>query len=355
MNKNNTLSNFYSENSSLNFFDFSKKIKKNLSKNSIQHVLVSVIMPVYNTPIELLLETIASVIRQDYISIEFIIIDDGSKKTLSEMLDLIEAKDDRIKVIHIPNSGSSKARNVGLDFCKGEFVFFIDSDDTIALNTISTLVNQSMNVDLVVCGCSIVNKVTVSELSVLSGSKIESSSHCIEDLCYMRMPFGHIETNSVWGKLYRKKIIDKIRFDEKIIMGEDFIFNFEYIINSKNIKYLDFKAYNYLVRSDSISRRFSLPMINTIGKMQDMTIKYSHLHYDALISRCVNIAFTILLMIPHKYEKEQKIIESFITLYRLRVFLNSKTKLKVRVATLSSYLGYNITKFLFNVFKKKGN
>lgn len=96
---------------------------------------ISAIIPVYNTKDEFLLSCVNSVIAQTYKNFELIIVDDGSKKETAELCDKIAGMDSRIRVIHQENAGPSIARNTGIQHVRGEYLTFIDSDDTIAIDT----------------------------------------------------------------------------------------------------------------------------------------------------------------------------------------------------------------------------
>ncbi len=112
--------------------------------------LISVIIPVYNVE-EYLHECVDSVINQTYKNSEIILVDDGSTDSSGKICDEYVEKDDRISVIHQKNGGLSAARNSGLSEAEGKYVYFLDSDDYIAENTLITLVTiaESENSDIV--------------------------------------------------------------------------------------------------------------------------------------------------------------------------------------------------------------
>ena len=326
-----------------NFQDYQEKTVRGL---------VSVIMPVYNTPEEYLTSAVKSVLLQTYDTIELLIVDDGSGKECAAVCDSLRA-DDRVKVLHIRNSGVSAARNEGLDEAKGEFITFIDSDDTLAGNAIQIMVDGIADVDFVVIGCKHVRKTIVVDYEENKGCTQADQKKCIDYLCYMNAPYDHIETNAIWGKLYRKEMIGPLRLDKDMVMAEDFKFNFEYIMKNKIGKYLDYTGYNYLEHDDSISRSYKPAMMRTIDSIERMIRENENSDiYDALISRCVNIAFTILMMVPKKMNEERKRIEQFITSYRRQVIRNHETKNKVKIACLTSYLGYGITRKVFELNRR---
>ncbi len=103
---------------------------------------VSVIIPVYNVE-EYLCECVDSVLAQTYTSYEIILVDDGSTDSSGSICDSYAWKDGRISVIHKANEGLSSARNAGLEKASGEYVYFLDSDDYIADNTMESLVEAA--------------------------------------------------------------------------------------------------------------------------------------------------------------------------------------------------------------------
>ncbi len=312
--------------------------------------LVSIIMPVYNTPSNLLTAAVKSVMLQTYEKIELIIVDDGSEKSCADVCDRLAAEDNRIRVFHNENSGVSVVRNIGLNKSKGEYIAFLDSDDTMMLNTLQVMVEHIKGVDFVTCGCNHVKQTVMGGKANLYNMVTIRSEKCIDYLCYMYSPYSHIETNAIWGKLYRKKLLKDLRYDESMVMGEDFKFNFDYITKCSEGKYLDFCGYNYLERGGSLSRKYNNKMIQSIDVLEKMIQEYANTSVlDALVSRSVNIAFSILMMVPDECKDERDKIVEFISKYRDRVVSNPLTKNKVKLAVLTSYIGYRFTKMLFRL------
>ena len=100
--------------------------------------LISIIVPVYNVE-KYLRYCIDSIINQSYQNLEIILVDDGSPDNCPMICDEYQKKDKRIKVIHKNNGGLSDARNAGLKLVTGDYVMFVDSDDTIHPRTIEIL------------------------------------------------------------------------------------------------------------------------------------------------------------------------------------------------------------------------
>ena len=93
-------------------------------------MLFSVIIPVYNSE-NFIRRCINSILRQTYQEFEVIIIDDGSTDSTPKILEDFSKKDTRIKVFNFCNSGVTKARQLGILLASGDYIFFVDSDDTI--------------------------------------------------------------------------------------------------------------------------------------------------------------------------------------------------------------------------------
>lgn len=99
---------------------------------------LSIIIPVYRVE-KTLARCVESVISQSYDDYEIILVDDGSPDSCGEICDKMSMTYNRIKVIHRENGGLSAARNTGIEAASGEYITFIDSDDTIAPDTLRDL------------------------------------------------------------------------------------------------------------------------------------------------------------------------------------------------------------------------
>lgn len=102
---------------------------------------LSIIMPVYRTQ-DTLDRCIQSILQQSFTDYEMILVDDGSDDGCPQLCDEDARKDARIRVIHKENGGLSDARNAGIHEAKGEYITFIDSDDTIAEDTLSLVIEK---------------------------------------------------------------------------------------------------------------------------------------------------------------------------------------------------------------------
>ena len=163
--------------------------------------------------------------------------------------------------------------------------------------------------------------------------------------------FDELESTAVWGKLYKKSVIEKLRFNEKMNIGEDFIFNYFAICNAKTITYCSLKLYIYnfietsLMHSEISSPRLMQSFCELVGfEASQRNTNYS----EDLIVRCINIAFTMYLKVSEKQYEEKQKIEKYICENRNRVLKNKFAGRKVKMAVCISYVGFG---FLRKVYK----
>lgn len=173
--------------------------------------VVSVIIPLYNCD-KYLKKCLESVLEQDYKNLEIILVDDGSTDASGEICEYYASKDKRIRVLHQSNQGQAVARNHALDVAMGDWVVFVDSDDYIKRNMISYMLEcaQRNDASLVIC----------STLFDNGNDLYESGFRYLQETCFTKeevlreyFTHGRIQT-APWGKLYKKKLFDKIRFPE---------------------------------------------------------------------------------------------------------------------------------------------
>lgn len=222
--------------------------------------LISIIIPVYNVE-QFLEKCLDSVITQTYTNLEIIVVDDGSPDSCPKICDQYAKKDKRIKVIHQNNKGLSGARNTGVKNCTSEWYMFVDGDDYIYADAIETLVKEiEPNIDLIctkTIGASSVENIS-------SYPYIDKKVYKTEkDLYYLKCSILDLNGNnsSSCGKLYSKKFTDKFKLfhNEELKQGaEDLEFNFRVFSKARKIKMLQYKFYQCVYNSHSITRSFNI-------------------------------------------------------------------------------------------------
>lgn len=227
--------------------------------------MISIIVPVYQAE-KSLKNCIESVLSQTYQSIELILVDDGSHDDSGKICDEFKKKDSRVKVIHKKNGGVSSARNAGLSIAKGEYIEFMDADDKLDPNACEKLTEiiVSHDWDFVVFGHKV-----FKDVKYITSKGIDreycTKTELMED--FVRLYEKQL-LNPPWNKLYRKTIIDekKIVFDKDISLGEDVIFNLEYMKYIHNAKFISDDFYLYNAKSGGLSTKYNRTTIDSIIK-----------------------------------------------------------------------------------------
>lgn len=209
--------------------------------------MISIIVPVYRTE-RYLNECVESILNQSHKDFELLLIDDGSPDNCPAMCDLWAKKDNRIRVFHKINGGVSSARNIGIKEAKGEYLAFVDSDDTLPAEALKLLLDslKQNNVDLSIGSFLFqYNDKYLSHKSRLQAGKYkfhEILSDFIDDGTLSGFLLG-----SVCGGLYKKSILNKndLHFVDGLKNNEDGLFNFEYALLSSSLYVLDSVVYNY--------------------------------------------------------------------------------------------------------------
>ena len=101
-------------------------------------MLLSIIVPIYNTE-KYLEDCLQSILNQTFSDYELILVNDGSTDSSPEICEQYAERDGRIRVIHKENGGVSSARNCGIEIAQGNYIWFVDSDDTIAYDALQVL------------------------------------------------------------------------------------------------------------------------------------------------------------------------------------------------------------------------
>ena len=215
--------------------------------------LVSIIVPAYNCQ-NYINKCVNSILNQTYDRLELIIIDDGSTDGTASFCDELKLRDDRIKIIHKNNGGASSARNIGIKRSKGEFILFIDADDEIEIDYIESLMLKN-SYDLVICGYKdVYTQENREKINLLNTKEYQNLSGNI----YVDLDKMHNFIVYPYIKLYKRSIIIEkgIFFPENLCVGEDQIFNFEYLRYINNYCFINEAKYSYYHRcNNSLSEK----------------------------------------------------------------------------------------------------
>ncbi|GEM_PF-470544 len=238
--------------------------------------IISVIVPVFKVE-PYLRRCVDSILVQTFTDFELILVDDGSPDNCPGICDEYALIDARVKVIHKPNGGLSSARNAGLDVATGEYVLFVDSDDYVSSDLLSTAMSSfTANVDRVTFSYYYMDEDTgKSSVLLPKENKVYdiSTDSSKQDFFICDLLTYHV-CWAAWATIYRRTIIEQyhIRFiDTDKIFAEDVLFILCYTSCCKQIVYISTPLYYYVAnRSGSIISKekynFKIGRLNELCK-----------------------------------------------------------------------------------------
>lgn len=214
----------------------------------------SIIVPVYNAE-KYLPQCLASIKRQSFTEYEVILVDDGADDASAAVCQEYARQDKRFCLYRKENGGSSTARNYGMQYAKGTYVVFIDSDDTISDRLLEQAKKQleQSEADVYMYGYRIIQN---KELSVFCPEMQEGIYHyeseierfrLLMELLYFKYAF------SACNKIYRRELLEKyhVTFPERVRIGEDLGFNMKYFLHCHTICTTNDKMYEYHIHEAS--------------------------------------------------------------------------------------------------------
>ena len=222
-------------------------------------VKVSVVIPIYNVE-EYIEECLCSVLNQTLKDIEIVCVNDGTKDNSMSIVEKYKGQDDRIVIVNKENGGLSSARNAGIEQAEGEYIYFLDSDDFIAENTLEILYEEAKKDDL--------DNIYFNAEAFYENPSVEQQypqykTYYCRPGTYTQVQsgvqlFAKMETfkhyrPSACLQMPKRSLLmeNNLRFKEGII-HEDQLFSFQAIILAKKAKHIAIPFYKRRVRSESI-------------------------------------------------------------------------------------------------------
>ena len=236
---------------------------------------VSIIVPVYNAE-SALNNCVDSILRQSYNNIEVILINDGSTDNSGMICNDYAISDRRIKVMHQLNAGPSRARNAGIKAAVGDYIQFVDADDFLERNMTRTLVESiEEGLQLVICGYQSIDREQNQMKKYIPPNKgIYQNNDFMQ---YFGQLYKSIILPSLWNKLYRTTMINEfnIHFIENLSLGEDLLFNLDYLTVCNKINVIPSQLYNYVVDNDqSLSKAFKKDLIDNQQMLHKKVVQF---------------------------------------------------------------------------------
>lgn len=180
--------------------------------NGETDALISIIIPAYNVG-PYIAECLDSVLDQSHQNFEVLVIDDGSTDATPIIVSRYRSLDARVKHIRVDWGGVSVARNRGIDLAVGEYLCFVDSDDLLHPEALSTLLSAATAYRAAAVRAEYarfrnerLEKVTRTEVSRLAHGVVMSSNRALRELAHGRVP------TMVWAWLWHKSVFETLRF-----------------------------------------------------------------------------------------------------------------------------------------------
>ncbi len=236
--------------------------------------VISVIIPVYKVE-QYLRECLDSVLSQDYEKLEVILIDDGSPDNSGAICDEYAAKDSRVKVIHQKNGGAAAAKNAGLRIATGEYLSFVDSDDTLEPGAYRYMRNlmEETGADIVQCAFRDVY-VGRSEDQIFRQGRIQE-----DKISYLTRLPEDWTCSLLWNKLYKRSLYEGVFFEEGHRIDDEY-FTYQGFLKDRKIVLDDRIIYNYRRRAsgamsspEAAYQRFQ-DKLDSMEKRRKMVLKH---------------------------------------------------------------------------------
>lgn len=248
--------------------------------------IISIVVPVYNVE-NYLKACIESILRQNYKTLEIILVDDGSTDRCAKICDDYASTDPRIKVIHKENGGLSDARNTGLKMATGDFVVFVDGDDMLSRNFCQTLIDTLLKTKADVVECGYLKFENAGELLDLPAG-VSSNAQVFEPDSALEMLMNEDLKQMVWNKLYRRALIEQFDFPVGKI-NEDEFWTYKVFGSAKRIARIHDKLYFYRQQSGSImGRSYNVKRLEGLDALKQRTA-YMKNNYPELESLAVKM------------------------------------------------------------------
>ena len=233
--------------------------------------MVSIIIPIYNAA-RYLDACLESCLSQTYSDFEIIAVNDGSTDDSKAILEKYIQKDSRIILVNKENGGLPRAREAGIAKAQGEYIFFLDSDDTMTSDALEVLWNGAQT-----SGCDMIIGQVVS---VLESGKIIANyaNKCIYPESEHALLCGLLTKSilpSLCGRLIRRSLFENIVLPYEYTIGEDIITNLK-IVKARNptFSFVNQKIYDYILRPNSMLNTNTVATANKRMKYMIWVFEY---------------------------------------------------------------------------------
>lgn len=329
------------------------------NKEILKNIKLSIIIPVFNG--EKFIQSLIDKVLKIELNKEIIVINDGST---DGSLQLLQAYGDQIILINVAeNKGVSHARNLGLDYATGDYISFIDVDDDFELDMHSKILVKMLTENADVGMCRYDHKKKNGQII-----KVEKNFDFLDisqdDVVKLYLLDKLI--CAVWASVYKSSFVKSFRFEEKIKIGEDRLFQLHILLNAKKTSFINEPLYHYIFNQYSATQIGAKPknilghveipnFLTNIEKDMLMTKFKQEFEFFELWSICMAIH---MISQWYRYNKKQKneiknfIKKMFSEAMKKNILQNKYISKKVKFEFLViKYLGVGFHLFIFPFYK----
>ena len=311
--------------------------------------LISVIINVYNGE-KFIAKCLESIINQTYKNLEILIINDGSTDNTLKICE--EYKDSRIRIINQENMGLSLARNVGIDNAKGEYLYFVDSDDFVELDVIEYLYGlcKKHNTKLSTC-----LPMQIYDYNYIARQKHEKIEIITPEEMLKKILLGKENACAIWNKLIHKNLFQKLRFENRII--NDIATTYKLMLETDKIAYSNQIKYYYLRNRGSITAKSNTDRFIDLYKVaieryENIKKIYSEFPENEMyLLRTIIRLYCITDKELETFLGKQNAIEVFKTLFSFKLLIKCKIKNKTKIKIALFWTSPKLCKTIVNKYK----
>lgn len=316
--------------------------------------LISVVLPIYNVEAYLPV-CMNSLLNQTYDNLEFIMVDDGSKKTCADMCDSYLKQDTRIVVHHKENGGLSDARNYGIDRAKGDYITCVDPDDYVDDDYIEYLYRLLTKYKARMSIAQ--HRVKYDNGSVRENGRL--GDELIEtETCIERMLYHDTIDTSAWAKLYHRSLFEKVRYPRGRLF-EDIATTYKLMMQCDYIAVGYESKYNYIFHDNSIVngtfKPAKLDLIEMTDQMAvDVVKRYPGLKKAALRRQVYSRFSTLNQMLNvDGYLSERKEIVDFIKANKKTIMRDTRAPKRDKLALSILAISFRLYRLCWIKYREK--